>query len=84
MIGLLQHSAAGDRTGCHGREARRVDHRKAGLVFTAALRDLPSVNIAWQLDVGNQDVRDLPSARARDKGLVGTLLCYPTSFTIGR
>jgi hypothetical protein len=31
-------------------------------VFTAALRDLPSVNIAWQLDVGNQDVRDLPSA----------------------
>ncbi len=54
----MQGQTAGDGAGGDGREAGRVDHRQVGIMFAATFRDLPSVDLSRQPNVGDQHVGD--------------------------
>jgi hypothetical protein len=58
MIGLLQGQTARDRAGRDRRKTGRVDHRQVGIVLATALGNLPPVDSARQLDVGDEHIRD--------------------------
>jgi hypothetical protein len=57
-IGLMQGHTARDRAGLDGGKTGRVDHRQFGIVLATALRYVPPIDLAWQLDVGDQNIRD--------------------------
>ena len=58
-IRLPQGHTARDRAGLDGGKTGRIDHRQFGIVLATALRDVPSIDLAWQLDVGDQNIHDV-------------------------
>ncbi len=62
MVRLLQHEAVRYRSGRHGREARRIDHRQLRMMLTAVFGDLPAVDLSGQPHIGNQNVGRRPFA----------------------
>lgn len=62
MEGLPHNPAAGDGAWWGGRKARRVHDRQFRILLSAALRDLPSIDLSGQPDVGDQHVCDVALA----------------------
>jgi hypothetical protein len=73
MERLLQQQTTGDRPRSDWRKPGCVDHRKAGIVLSASLGDLPVVDLSGQPDVGDQDVGRPPSAPGQRLLAVGRM-----------